>query len=64
MYPPETLVSETDVGEGAVPVMNALVVLLALFIGMPEDGRGAGSAVDEVVRAELEVVFTAVVDGT
>lgn len=43
--------------------MNRLVVLLALLIGMPEDGRGTGSAVDEVVIAELEVVFTAVVDG-
>lgn len=44
--------------------MNALVVLLALLTGIPEDGFGAGSAVDEIVSAELVVVFTAVVDGT
>lgn len=55
MYPPETLVSDTEVGEGAVPVINLLVVLLALLTGMPEEGRGAGLAV-ELVVGELGVV--------
>lgn len=63
MYPPETLVNETLVGDGAVPVIDVLTVPLALFTGMPEDGRGAGSAVDDVAIGELEVVLK-IVDET